>query len=82
METNASCWSEHPHFLFIEPMAKRPAGKPKPKSIKSKAINKNSKRKLATLGKKQKKGHSGEAAMYITRAQAIRRLGLSLKDFR
>ena len=32
-------------------MAKR-SGRPKPKSIKSKAINKNSKRKLDTLGKK------------------------------
>lgn len=63
-------------------MGTRKAGKPKPKSIKSKSINKNSKRKLATLGKKLKKGYAGEAIMYITRAQAIRRLDLSLKDFR
>ena len=63
-------------------MSKRPAGKPKPKSIKSKAINKNSKRRLATLGKKVKKGYAGEAIMYMTRAQAVRRLALSLKDFR
>ena len=64
------------------PMAKRTAGKPKPKSIKSKSINKNSKRKLAVLGKQQKKGYAGDAIMYMTRSQALRKLGLSLKDFR
>lgn len=63
-------------------MGTRKAGKPKPKSVKSKSINKNSKRKLATLGKKLKKGYAGEAIMYITRAQAMRRLNLTLKDFR
>ena len=63
-------------------MSKRVAGRPKPKSIKSKAINKISKRKLATLGKKVKKGYAGEAIQYMTRGQAVRRLNLSLKDFR
>ena len=62
-------------------MAKR-SGRPKPKSIKSKAINKNSKRKLDTLGKKLKKGYAGEAILYMTRSQALRKLSLSLKDFR
>ena len=63
-------------------MGKRPAGVPKKKSIKSKAANKNSKRKLDVFGKKQKKGYAGEAIMYMTRAQALRKLSLSLKDFR
>lgn len=66
---------------FEKPMAKR-SGRPKPKSIKSKAINKNSKRKLDTLGKKLKKGYAGEAILYMTRSQALRKLSLSLKDFR
>ena len=63
-------------------LGKRVAGKPKQKSIKSKAINKNSKRKLDVFGKKQKKGYAGEAVMYMSRAQAIRKLDLTLKDFR
>ena len=63
-------------------MGKRVAGKPKQKSIKSKAINKNSKRKLDVFGKKQKKGYAGEAVLYMSRAQALRKLDLSLEDFR
>ena len=52
-------------------MGKRVAGKPKQKSIKSKAINKNSKRKLDVFGKKQKKGYAGEAVLHMSRAQAL-----------
>ncbi|KAK8803499.1 hypothetical protein WA158_001193 [Blastocystis sp. Blastoise] len=63
-------------------MGKRVAGKAKPKSFKTRAINLSSKRKLARMGKKQKQGHSGTAAAYITRTQAIRRLQITLKDFR
>lgn len=54
---------------------------PKRKSIKAKTVL-SSKRKLSRMGKEQKKGHSGEAVLYLTRAQALRRLQLSLRDFR
>lgn len=54
-------------------MGKRVAGKPKQKSIKSKAINKNSKRKLDVFGKKQKKGYAAEVVLYINRMQILRK---------
>ena len=34
------------------------------------------------MGKKLKKGKKGEATQYLTRSKAIRKLQLSLKDFR
>ncbi len=34
------------------------------------------------MGKKLKKGTTGDAAKYITRSQALRRLQLSLREFR
>jgi pescadillo protein len=34
------------------------------------------------MGKRIKKGTKGEAAKYITRSQALKKLQLSLKDFR
>lgn len=80
LQTDSSYFSFLIHRFFA--MGKRVAGKPKQKSIKSKAINKNSKRKLDVFGKKQKKGYAGEAVMYMSRAQAIRKLDLTLKDFR
>lgn len=63
-------------------MGKRVEGKPKKKSIKTKAANLSSKRKLAKMGKKQKKGHSGTVVRYMTRSQALRKLQITLKDFR
>ena len=63
-------------------MGKRVAGKPKQKSIKSKAINKNSKRKLDVFGKKQKKGYAGEAVLHMSRVKALQKLDLSLNDYR
>lgn len=56
--------------------------RPKKKSVKSSAINIGSKRKLDRFGKKLKKGRTGELAQYITRGQALRKLQLSLMDFR
>ncbi|EGZ10426.1 hypothetical protein PHYSODRAFT_519760 [Phytophthora sojae] len=41
-----------------------------------------SKRRLAKLGKEQRKGMRGSAANYITRSQALKRLQVTLKDFR
>eukprot|EP00698_Gefionella_okellyi_P025147 TRINITY_DN9095_c0_g1_i1.p1 TRINITY_DN9095_c0_g1~~TRINITY_DN9095_c0_g1_i1.p1 ORF type:complete len:542 (-),score=73.58 TRINITY_DN9095_c0_g1_i1:139-1719(-) len=34
------------------------------------------------MGKRQKKGDKGEASIYVTRAQALRKLQCTLKDFR
>ena len=56
-------------------------GKAKPKSIKSKA-KLSASRKLSRFGKKQKKGHAGAVTDYIGRTRAIKKLQLSIKDFR
>lgn len=55
--------------------------KAKPKSIKAKT-KLSSKRKLSRFGKKQKAGFSGEAVNFISRTKAVRKLQISLKDFR
>ncbi|CAN0161049.1 unnamed protein product [Pylaiella littoralis] len=57
--------------------------KPKPKSIKAKINRKmGSKRRTQRMGKELKKGDKGAAASYLTRAQVLRRLQISLRDFR
>lgn len=62
---------------------KRVKGKKKLKSIKAKLTDTmGSKRKLAKFGKEQRKGMKGSAANYITRSQALKRLQVTLKDFR
>ncbi|KAG2771719.1 Pescadillo [Phytophthora cactorum] len=62
---------------------KRVKGKKKLKSIKAKQTDAmGSKRRLAKFGKEQRKGMRGSAANYITRSQALKRLQVSLKDFR
>jgi len=58
-------------------------GKPKKKSIKAAAHSRmGSKRKLSRMGKNRKKDHSGLDATFIGRAKVLRKLQLSLKDFR
>lgn len=62
---------------------KRVAGKKKLKSIKAKLTDgMGSKRRLAKFGKEQRKGMRGSAANYITRSQALKKLQITLKDFR
>ncbi|TYZ60881.1 hypothetical protein PybrP1_001453 [[Pythium] brassicae (nom. inval.)] len=62
---------------------KRVAGKKKLKSIKAKLTDgMGSKRRLAKFGKEQRKGMRGSAANYITRSQALKKLQVTLKDFR
>lgn len=56
--------------------------KPKLKSIKTKAANLGSKRRLAKLGKDKKKGHEGEVTHYMSRTRAIKYLQITLRDFR
>ncbi|CAM9686015.1 unnamed protein product, partial [Choristocarpus tenellus] len=57
--------------------------KPKPKSIKAKINSKmGSKRRNQRMGKELKKGQKGAAANFLTRGQVLRRLQVSLRDFR
>ncbi|KAL3779458.1 hypothetical protein ACHAWO_006443 [Cyclotella atomus] len=64
-------------------MGNRVKGRPKPKSIKA-AIHSGmaTHRKLSRYGKKQKKGLAGANAVFIARSKVLKKLGISLKDFR
>ncbi|KAL7521834.1 hypothetical protein ACHAWX_006522 [Stephanocyclus meneghinianus] len=64
-------------------MGNRVKGRPKPKSIKA-AIHSGSAthRKLSRYGKKRKAGLSGANAVFIGRAKVLKKLSISLKDFR
>jgi len=64
-------------------MGNRVKGRVKKKSMKMASHSSmGSKRKLSRMGKKQKKDHSGLDATFIGRAACIKRLQVSLKDFR
>jgi hypothetical protein len=56
-------------------------GKRKLKSIKATGPL-SSKRKLSRFGKKQRKGDRDELTFYISRTKAIKKLQVSLRDFR
>jgi pescadillo protein len=62
---------------------KRVEGKRKIKSIKAKVTSKfSATRKLSRNGKKIKKGMMGPGTEFITRSSAIKKLQITLKDFR
>lgn len=64
-------------------MGNRVKGRVKKKSIKAASHSgMGSKRKLSRMGKKRKKDHSGLDATFIGRASCLKRLQISLKDFR
>ena len=64
-------------------MGARVEGKTKKKSVKANVTSKfNSKRKGSRMGKKVKKGQAGPNTEFITRSSALKRLQITLKDFR
>lgn len=64
-------------------MGARQEGRKKKKSIKAKITSQTSgKRLLSRFGKQVKKGLIGPSTDYITRSAALKRLQVSLKDFR
>ena len=64
-------------------MGNRIKGRPKKKSIKAASHSgMGSKRKLSRMGKKQKKDHSGVDATFIGRSMCLKKLQITLKDFR
>jgi len=64
-------------------MGNRVKGKAKKKSIKA-AVHSgmSTKRKLSRMGKNRKKDHAGLDATFIGRAKVLKKLQISLKDFR
>lgn len=64
-------------------MGGRIDGKKKKKSVKANVTSKfGSKRKLSRMGKEVKKGQMGANTEFITRSSALKRLQITLKDFR
>jgi len=64
-------------------MGNRVKGRVKKKSIKAcVSSSMGSKRKLSRMGKKRKKNHSGLDATFIGRSACLKRLQVSIKDFR
>lgn len=64
-------------------MGNRVKGRVKKKAIKAASHSAmGSKRKLSRMGKRQKKDHAGLDATFIGRSACLKRLQISLKDFR
>jgi pescadillo protein len=64
-------------------MGNRVKGRVKKKSIKAASFSAmGSKRKLSRMGKKQKKDHAGLDATFIGRSACLKKLQITLKDFR
>jgi pescadillo protein len=64
-------------------MGNRVKGRVKKKAIKAASFSTmGSKRKLSRMGKRQKKDHSGLDASFIGRSACLKKLQISLKDFR
>ena len=67
---------------MVKPKGKRDAGVQKKKGRKSSTANMNSSRRLSRMGKEQKKGKSGVVTMYMSRTKAVKKLQITLRDFR
>ena len=64
-------------------MGGRENKRPKKKSIKAKVTSKFSEKRLQSRhGKKQKKGMAGPSTEFVTRSYALKKLQVTLKDFR
>lgn len=62
---------------------KRVEGRTKKKSVKSKVTSlSSSQKKLSRMGKKSKKGLMGPSTDFMTRSSVLKRLQITLKDFR
>ena len=64
-------------------MGKRGNDKAKKKSVKANVTSKfNSKRRLSRMGKKVNAGQAGPSTEFVTRSYALKKLQITLKDFR